>query len=162
MLQVFDHDPEFLVGGWHNVLVTVWRRSATAPLIRRVAPCQRDFMRRFPGGFTLLTIVEPQGREFSAEASAEAVKLGRESHPYIRAHAYVIEGRGFVAAAVRSIVAGVALLTRFQAPQQVFDTVGEAVPWIVGIAEAHGAEPLSHATLITELAEARRKSTTPS
>lgn len=156
MVQIHDSDPEFLVGGWHNVLITVWRRTATVERLRKVAPCQRDFMRRYPGGFTLLSIVEPEGRDFSAESRAEAAKLGRETHAYIRGQAYVIEGRGFMAAAVRSIVSGTMLLTRFQAPQKVFDGVGEAGPWLVKLAQPHSAEPLAHAKLLADSAVARR------
>ena len=49
----------------------------------------------------------------------------------IRGFAYVVEGEGFGAAAVRSALTVITLAARFQFPLKVFGHVEEAAPWLL-------------------------------
>lgn len=65
------------------------------------------------------------------EPSRKAIRDTISQHRnQIAALAYVVEGRGFAAAAIRSVLSVVSLAARYPFPQKVFSTVNEATQWV--------------------------------
>lgn len=79
----------------------------------------------------VLTVIDRRARppdDTSKRAIRETVL---RNAPHIQAFAYVVEGEGFAAAAVRSALALISLAARYSFPQKVFGRVEDAVVWML-------------------------------
>jgi hypothetical protein len=75
------------------------------------------------------------------EPSRKAIRDTISTHRnQISALAYVVEGRGFASAAMRSVLSVLSLAARYPFPQKVFSSVGEAAQWV---ARTNGASVTS-------------------
>jgi hypothetical protein len=91
---------------------------------------------RISGPIFVLTIIDgitPTPDEPSRKAIRNTITRHKDQ---IGAFAYVVEGRGFAAAAIRSAVSLMSLAARYPFPQKVFANVPEASQWL---ARAQGA-----------------------
>ena len=81
---------------------------------------------------SVMTIIDGRCRPPN-EASKTAIRDTIIQHSQrIGAFAYVIEGEGFAAAAVRSAVTLISLVARYPFPQKVFKQVEPACSWTLG------------------------------
>jgi hypothetical protein len=77
----------------------------------------------------VLTVIDA-GARTPDDASRDAIRATVLRHrQHIGAFAYVIEGRGFGGAAMRSCLSIISLAARYPFPQQVFANVPGAVAW---------------------------------
>jgi hypothetical protein len=84
------------------------------------------------GGLPLsvITIIDSNVRAPS-EPSKAAIRATISRHSRnIHAFAYVVEGRGFGAAAMRSAISLISLAARYPFPQRVFSRIEDAAPWV--------------------------------
>jgi hypothetical protein len=85
---------------------------------------------RYPRGFPTLTWILPSaGFRMDNAARDAASEITKAFASAIRSMATLIEGTGFQAAAVRSIIGGLDLLTRAEAPRKVFSELPTALSW---------------------------------
>jgi hypothetical protein len=78
-----------------------------------------------------MTIIH-SGARAPSETSKKAIRSTISRHcNHIHSFAYVVEGRGFGAAAMRSALSLISLAARYPFPQKVFATVAEGQDWIV-------------------------------
>jgi hypothetical protein len=112
---------DYAVGAWDNLLVLIWRRNTTADAARDVRGFCESIAREQPGGIFILTLVRAQAPPPDPEARAIMVRLLKDGKSYIRAVAVVIEGKGFRASMVRSVVTGLTFLARSPFPHRVCD-----------------------------------------
>jgi hypothetical protein len=119
-----------LIATWQNVVILVWRKDTTPVGVRTLQEAYDMHAAQFPGGVFLLTIVEePAGTPPSqASRTALATFLQRAARAMILS-AVVHEGTGFRAGVVRSVVTGLALVSKLPYRHRVFATVDEAVAW---------------------------------
>jgi hypothetical protein len=83
-------------------------------------------------GPLLVLVVIDSGARAPDAPGRDAIQQLRLRHQHrIAGFAYVVEGEGFKAAAVRSALSAMSLASRFTYPQRVTATVGEAAPWLV-------------------------------
>jgi hypothetical protein len=85
---------------------------------------------RISGPIFVLTIIDgvtPTPDEASRKAIRNTISRHKDQ---IGAFAYVVEGRGFAAAAIRSVVSLMSLAARYPFPQKVFANVPEATQWL--------------------------------
>jgi hypothetical protein len=91
-----------------------------------------------PGKLSILVIIDSGSRspdESQRRLIASATQRYAQS---IERFAYVVEGRGFAAAALRSAISLISLATRTPYRQKVFATVEEAAVWLVQAAGETG------------------------
>lgn len=118
-----------ILATWRNVVILVWRKDTT---LEGVADAQRtydDLAREHANGIFLMTIVEfgaPMPPPDVRDALATFLASGA-GHTILSAVAH--EGTGFRAAAVRSVVTGLAVLAKLPYPHKVFATADEACAW---------------------------------
>jgi hypothetical protein len=86
---------------------------------------------RVEGSIVVVTIIDSSAPSLN-EVERKAVRSTISKHKHqIAALAYVVEGRGFGAAAVRSALSLVSLAARYPFPQKVFSSVEKSAEWVV-------------------------------
>lgn len=125
----FDH-PRMRIATADDVVVALWLAPPSAEDMKEMRKVIRPFVagRSTFGALNLIDIdhVAPLDNE-AREAMAETQ---REFEGRQLGLANVIGGEGFMAAAVRSVAAGVALVSRVSFPQRVFHAVEPASVWL--------------------------------
>ncbi|MEI9953952.1 MAG: hypothetical protein WDO74_34500 [Pseudomonadota bacterium] len=86
---------------------------------------------RFEAGLLALTIIDRDAHAPDDVSRAHIRDTVTRNAAKIKAFAYVVEGEGFVAAAVRSALALISLAARYPFPLKVFGRVEGAVPWLL-------------------------------
>jgi hypothetical protein len=126
---VYDQPAVFM--GWRApVLVVLWRQAPTLQEALKVNEHGARIMQAHPGGciFVVLTNADHGAPE---RAAADALGKGtRALEKYILAHAFVIEGKGFKAGAIRATVKTLQSLTRVIFPWTIAATTEEGILWV--------------------------------
>ncbi len=126
---VLVDDPNYAVGRAGDLLVVLWIGETTPAAVRRVAELvrtSRDRGERVGLLQVILHAAKPPDQE-TREALIELVRGGRD---VLAASAVVYPGDGFVMAAARAFVSGIAMLARPGFPHMVFPSRPEAADWI--------------------------------
>jgi len=127
--EVLGCSPDHIFGCWESVFMIVWRHETTAQAVEQLIALMPRFAARV-SQFTLVVVVE-DGASVPSAALRERIAAGLQAAaPYIDISAVVHEGRGFRAAAVRSVLAGLTLVVRPPYGHKVFARVDEASRWI--------------------------------
>jgi hypothetical protein len=130
-LEILDAEGRDLIGLWQNVLVVAVRALPTKARLRRIGAVQEGVARRFPGGYAALALLPDVPHVgFVGELREEAVRLTLSTPKELRAVAEVIEGKGFLAATVRSIATGLMLVARPAWSMRVFAGIEPAAAWL--------------------------------
>jgi hypothetical protein len=135
------------------LFVSVWRGETTAERMHRVFNAQRTLWNITPMQ-AMVTVIEPTTPSVGSEGRELGLRLYRETAPHLVATAYVIEGSGFFAAAVRGVIATTRLILRPPFPMQPFARVDDAAEWIAPLASAAIA-PLTRIDVARTVAAAR-------
>ncbi len=86
---------------------------------------------QFHAGLLVLTVID-RNAHAPDDASKTSIRNTIVQHAgQIDAFAYVVDGEGFRAAAMRSALSLIALAARYPFPQKVFGRVEDAVPWML-------------------------------
>jgi hypothetical protein len=152
---IFAEEPEVIIATWNNMVVTVWRQSATVKHVRMIDLCTERMAKANPKGLGFLAIIEPIGRNPEPGVREEALRQAREWAHVYKSSAQVIEGQGFGAAIARTFVAGLNMLAPSSSPRRVFDRVRAAVPWLVETLGPHAQKKLDASELIREIDQMR-------
>jgi hypothetical protein len=79
----------------------------------------------------VVTIIDSQARP-PDEASKNAIRACLSKHAtHTCAFVYVVEGKGFAAAAMRSVLSLISMAARYPFPQKAFSTPQDAAAWVV-------------------------------
>jgi hypothetical protein len=114
-----------------------------------------EVVARSNASVVVLIIIDGNARPPDDAAKKAIAQTVTRHGKRIRALAYVIEGQGFAAAAVRSAVSLISLLARYPFPQRAFKRTDEAAAWAVRQMTAGSAASLD-VTAIAAQAEAMR------
>ena len=127
LLSVTD---DYLHAAVGPVFLLVWRGETTSAGVNATEIAMEKMAKMSGERFGLLTVVEPNAPLPPGEVRDQlAALLGRL--PWITASAVVFEGKGFRAAAVRSVVTGLTLLAKQGYPHKVFATTEEGTSWLL-------------------------------
>ena len=122
-------DPQHVVCVCENAVLTY---SSDAPNPRYLAAWTQTVqlvLQQF--GLLVLTIID-RNAHAPDDASKTSIRNTIVQHAsQIDAFAYVVDGEGFRAAAMRSALSLIALAARYPFPQKVFGRVEDAVPWML-------------------------------
>lgn len=125
-----DVTEDYTIMSWDRCLGLVWKKETTVAGMQAYTKVYRDVSLRYPSGIYLLTIVEEEARMPPYEAREAVAIFLRNSTGRVRMSAVVHEGSGFRAAAVRSVVTGIAMLSKVGFPHHIFATVEQAAKWL--------------------------------
>lgn len=115
-----------------NVVVSLWRTEVELDGIRETDRAIRKILAR-PGieAYGSVTVIEPtMSMRMSEEAREESTALQKRWMDRMLCSAYVVEGNSFVMAAVRTMTAGMSLLTRSPYPIRSFADAMSAADWV--------------------------------
>ncbi|MCX4242588.1 hypothetical protein [Paraliomyxa miuraensis] len=130
--KVVFEDDALQLATWSRVFINRWRTAATK---RRLTILRRHQLELIDSvddrRIAVITILEDEtGLLPPADARKEAEEIARITRDAVMLQAQIVEGRGFVAAALRAVLAGVALAARAPHPIKVFGTLEDGLPWI--------------------------------
>ncbi len=129
---VLEASEEFAVATRGRLLVTVWRGDVTTD---RVASIDRVLRSLVPkcgeAGYGSITVIEPSiSMRVSEEARTASTALQKRWAQHMKCSAYLVEGTGFLPAAVRTMTAGMHLITRSPYPIKVFADRIAVTEWV--------------------------------
>jgi hypothetical protein len=116
--DVVTRTHDYALASWNEIVAVVWRHQTTLEGIESSKALVAEVAYRYPRGIAMLTIVSDVAPMPSSEARQAMAHLMATS-PFIRCSALIMEGTGFRAAAVRSVVTGLTLLARHEFPHRV-------------------------------------------
>jgi hypothetical protein len=120
----------------HRVAINIWRGAPRHEDWRTSSRHLAQLHRRFSDGIAALVLfpVTEIGLKNTEVDRAEMEAVTRRFIACGRACALVIEGDGFIAATVRSVLVGLTLVTRPPFPTRIFSNTGTAIHWIAPLA----------------------------
>jgi hypothetical protein len=108
---------------------------------------------------SVLTVIDGASRVPDDAAKAEIRNTVVRHQKQMCALAYVIEGQGFGAAAMRSAISFISLLARYPFPQKTFANIAAATAWTMQQMPTGAAKDISAAELISVLEAMRQQLT---
>ncbi|MRG95645.1 hypothetical protein [Polyangium spumosum] len=125
------YDQPAVVMGWRPpVLVVWWKQSPTLPVVLQVNERGAKIMQGHPGGTIFIVLTSA---DHGAPERAAANALGQQARAlekHILAHAFIIEGQGLKAGAIRATVKTLHSLTRVIFPWIIAATPEEGILWV--------------------------------
>jgi hypothetical protein len=132
-------DDNHAVATWRRVFVHIWRMHATVDAVRGSAAYLQRFSADTPGGVGMVTIIAERAPPPSSEVSREVATVLR-SAVAVRASVVAFEGSSFRASIVRSVITGLAILSRPPYPHFVTGSMSEASTWLIDTLAKAGIE----------------------
>jgi len=132
--QIFLYsDQEHCLSVFGNTVLSFSLQPPNPQFLEAWTAAVERLAKRSKGPISVMTIVDgrcpPPGDAAKAAIRDTVVRYSRE----IGAFAYVIEGDGFGAAAVRSAVTMIGLVARYPFPQKVFKDASAACSWMIDL-----------------------------
>ena len=106
---------------------------------------------------SILIIVDSGARPPDDGTKREIQRVTSRHADSIGAFAYVIEGEGFGAAALRSAMSLMSLAARYPYPQKVFKSVGDAVAWMLLRATGKSGDGVAVASILAIVERMRQR-----
>jgi len=115
-----------------RLIVTVWRTDVTLARVNLVDTTIRGLVPRCgKAGYCSITVLEPTvSLRMPDDARDASTQLQRRWDDHMRCSGYLVEGTGFLPAAVRTMTSGMALFTRSKAKIRVFGDAPTLAEWI--------------------------------
>jgi hypothetical protein len=132
MIEVLASHPSFCVAVADGLFLTYWRKESCADDFQREWDLQRAFAARTPGK-KFLAVTYVSMAKFSApdKASREVITArARTLMEWISASLVILPQKGFGAAMIRSVLAGLNMVTSQPVPTDVFSSIEAAGPFI--------------------------------
>lgn len=114
------------------VCAAVWRRDVTQASFARQRAALAEVVARHPGSAAFLCVIEPTSKPPSDELRRASVAMLDEHGDRLKRVAMVIEGTGFRASLVRTILSGLALTWSRRSNLNYFADVTHGVSWMSG------------------------------
>lgn len=135
-----DDDWSLAIRG--RLMVTVWRTDVTLGRVTAVDRAISDLLPACEGqGYGSITVIEPTiSMRMPDDAREASTALQRRWGTEMKCSAYLVEGSGFLPAAVRTMTAGMALVTRSPYPVKVFSDGPGCASWVGPVVDMTGLE----------------------
>jgi hypothetical protein len=125
-----EHDQGVALAVVGRVMLVLWRRTPTAERMRLLTRVTERMLADFPDGFWQIQVIEPTSAPPASEQRKQSSQLLDRMKGAARAIAFVIEGDDARTAIVRTILRGMALLSRGAIPKHFFKDESSARHWI--------------------------------
>jgi hypothetical protein len=117
--NIVEKEDDYVLASWQQIFAVVWRRETTLQGARALLRECNQFATRHPQGIGLLTIVSEKAPMPASPVRKEVADFLTQGSAYIKCSVVLMEGTGFRAAAVRSVVTGLTLLAKQTYPHRV-------------------------------------------
>ncbi|MGE5786671.1 MAG: hypothetical protein ACM3ZE_18900, partial [Myxococcales bacterium] len=114
---------DYALASLDEIAAIVWRHETTLEGIKNSNQFVAEVARHHPKGIALLAVISEVVPMPSSEARKALSNL-MSTHRLVRCSAVIMEGTGFRAAAVRSVVTGLALMSHHEYPYRICDVEG--------------------------------------
>jgi hypothetical protein len=149
-------DAQHVIAVYQDTILTYSGGAPTSEYLDGWARTVEQVAVRFPTGILAVTIIDRDARAPDDSGRARVRSAVERHADSIRAFAYVVEGEGFGAAAVRSAVSLISIAARYPFPLKVFGRVEEAVPWVLSCTAHQAAGRALDAAKLIEIAHSLR------
>jgi hypothetical protein len=139
------------------LFVIVWRVHTPVEAVQEAGRRATAHAAARKGPIGLMTFVQPGASIPPSASRTELAKFLREASAFVQASAVVFEGDGFQAAAVRSVVTGLALLARQKFPHKIFGKATDASEWLVAALRGVLDPSVSPAAVVAMTQDLRRR-----
>src|SRR5262249_26282942 len=116
-----------------DIFVVAWRQVTSVAAAMRMARTFRQFAAHHDRGVTILVVIEDSSGLPDAATRDLLARDLKKHEPFTRQLALVYEGEGFRAAAVRSIMVGLQMLSKQTVPTKTFANLPAAVKWLADL-----------------------------
>jgi hypothetical protein len=153
--KIVQKDDNYVLASWQQIFAVVWRNETTLDGVRALHSECSKFATKHPRGIGLLTIVSA-GAPMPASPVRQAVAAFlAQGSLYIKCSGVLMEGTGFRAAAVRSVVTGLTMLAKQAYPHRVC-SVHDAASMLAHALTAAGGRTIDPAALRVAIDELRQ------
>ena len=128
--SVIYSDTEQCIALYGNVLLALSLQAPSLKCLESWTVGVDMLTERFGRPISVAIVIDSGARPPSDVIKREIQKITTRHRDSIGGFAYVLEGEGFGAAAVRSAVSLIALASRYPFPQRVFKRAGDAAIWL--------------------------------
>jgi hypothetical protein len=127
--EIVCDDDDAIIATWRGHVLALWHGASTVAAAERLERVALDCTRKNPGRVAYLALINASVPLPDAGARAVYARLGRQLGTSIACISVVLEGRGFVASAMRAAVTGIGLAARISFPLACFAELDEAASW---------------------------------
>jgi hypothetical protein len=128
---------------WSNISVGVWADQATLEAAQRVIRVSKWMAERFPGGHSNIVFVLDGAPAPTAEANQVFAKVYDDKFSDLACMGIIIEGTGFWASGMRSLITSQRLHTPGKVRVRVSETVDDLLEWFMPEHTARTGEKLA-------------------
>jgi hypothetical protein len=128
--QVVSIGTDHCVATWQGFVIQIWRHGTSVEQARAVRAAARKLAQTREGALATIILIESGAAMPEAAARAELAGMAKDQATRMLRAAVAQEGRGFAAAAIRSIMIGMMLVAQNPFPHKVVASVGEACAWL--------------------------------
>lgn len=153
--NIVEESDNFVLASWQQIFAVVWRQDTTLEGARALHRQCLEFASKHPRGIGLLTIVSataPMPPSPVRQAVADFLAAGST---FIKCSAVLMEGAGFRAAAVRSVVTGLTMLAKQAYPHRVC-SLPDAVTMLASTLPVASGQAVTKAALRAAIDELRQ------
>lgn len=151
--NIVERDHNYILASWQQIFAVVWRSDTTLDGARALQRECSKFATWHPRGIGLLTIVSEKAPMPASPVRQAVASFLTQGSSYIKCSAVLMEGTGFRAAAVRSVVTGLTMLAKQTYPHRVC-SVPDAVSLLsheLHVASGQAVNPTALRAAIDEL-----------
>jgi hypothetical protein len=146
---------DYALASWNEIVAVVWRHETTLEGVKGLESIVATIAQSHPKGIGMLTIVSAVA-PMPSSAARKAIADLLSASPFVRCSAVIMEGMGFRAAAVRSVVTGLTMLSKHEFPHRICD-VEDAVKMYIGILPGIKGRALSPMTVRAAIDDLRQQ-----
>ena len=129
-MEITYEHPSVVAGFREPVFVCWWRNTPALPFAKEMIDTFAEKARSTPGGI-LFVVITTSAMGIPDRATADVLSKGtRVVEKYILAHAFIIEGTGLKATAIRTSVRTIQSISRVIFPWTIASTVSDGVLWL--------------------------------
>ena len=128
--RIYHTDVDACLATWRNVQMSMFGGTLQTLHVPFMKRARDDLAATFPQSAVTLVVILPDCNLPNAEARKAVGSLMARATQSERAAAYVIEGSGVGATALRTMVSALNLAAGGKHPSKVFDKMSLAVPWL--------------------------------
>lgn len=114
---------------WKNAYILDFSQTPTVESLDASIACKKVALRQNPAGVVVINLVDGENPPPSAAIRRYAQAKSEQDPEGVLCHATIIRGEGFKSATIRSMLAGIYLVTRAPYPRKVFATNEECATW---------------------------------
>ena len=130
-LTLLDSEPgAFAFYAWENTTLIVWAAQATGAALERLAVISATMVESCPEGVSNIHIVAHGAPLPTPEARAGFVRLMEQYEAQLACVAVVLEGSGFWAATLRSVITGMRMVSPRTFPMRFHESIEEVPIWL--------------------------------